>query len=103
MIRSRIQTNIVYRHLRNSTGKIAIHEGGTRSGKTWNVLLFLVFDYCLNDKGRTITICRKTFPSVRATVMRDFLTILKEYGLYREEMSCSSMKPMSLTMKTGNS
>ena len=85
MTRSRIQTNIVYRHLRNSTGKIAIHEGGTRSGKTWNVLLFLVFDYCLNDKGRTITICRKTFPSVRATVMRDFLTILKQYGLYREE------------------
>lgn len=32
-----------------------------------------------------ITIVRNTFPAVRGTVMRDFLTILKDHDLYREE------------------
>jgi len=81
----KIQTNVVYKQLLNSEQKIIVQQGGTRSGKTYNVLLFIIFEYCLKQTGKTITICRKTFPSVRATVMRDFITILKQYGLYREE------------------
>ncbi len=81
----RVKTNVVYEHLLNSLNKIVVEQGGTRSGKTFNILLFLIFEYCLRHQGKTITICRKTFPSVRATVMRDFITILKQYGLYREE------------------
>ena len=79
-----IRTNIVYKHLLNSNKKITIEQGGTRSGKTYNILLFIIFNYCLNNKGKTITICRKTFPSVRATVMRDFIDIIKAYKLYNE-------------------
>ena len=85
MTTQKVQTNIVYRHLLNSQDKIVVQQGGTRSGKTYNVLLFIIFEYCLKYQSKTITICRKTFPSVRATVMRDFITILKQYGLYREE------------------
>ena len=81
----KIQTNKVYKHLLRSNKKIIVEQGGTRSGKTYNILLFIVFEYCLNNTGKTITICRKTFPSVRATVMRDFIDILKIYQLYREE------------------
>ena len=80
-----VKTNIVYRHLLDSTQKIVVEQGGTRSGKTYNVLLFIIFEYCLRYQNKTITICRKTFPSVRATVMRDFISILKQYGLYRED------------------
>ena len=79
-----IRTNIVYKHLLNSNKKIIVEQGGTRSGKTYNILLFIIFNYCLNNKGKTITICRKTFPSVRATVMRDFIDIIKAYKLYNE-------------------
>lgn len=85
MTAQRIQTNVVYKHLLNSRHKIVVQQGGTRSGKTYNVLLFIIFEYCLKQRDKTITICRKTFPSVRATVMRDFITILRQYGLYREE------------------
>lgn len=85
MTAQKIQTNVVYKQLLNSEQKIIVQQGGTRSGKTYNVLLFIIFEYCLKQTGKTITICRKTFPSVRATVMRDFITILKQYGLYREE------------------
>ena len=85
MTASRIKTNIVYRHLLSSKNKIIVEQGGTRSGKTFNILLYIIFEYCLKNNNKTITIARKTFPSVRATVMRDFIDILKQYGLYREE------------------
>lgn len=81
----KIQTNVVYKHLLKSKEKIIVQQGGTRSGKTYNILLYLIFEYSLKNTGKIITISRKTFPSVRATVMRDFIDILKQYNLYKEE------------------
>jgi phage terminase large subunit len=80
-----IRTNKVYNHLNNSSKKIIVEQGGTRSGKTYNILMWLIFSYSYNNKGKTITICRKTFPAVRSTSMRDFFEILKEYNIYRDE------------------
>ena len=80
-----IETNIVYDHLLLSKNKIIVEQGGTRSGKTYNILLFIIFEYCTHNKGKIITICRKTFPSLRATVLRDFLHILRHHEMYREE------------------
>jgi len=82
---AKIQTNKVYKYLSKSEKKIIAQQGGTRSGKTYNILIWLIFHYGLNHKGKTITICRKTFPAVRGTVMRDFLEILKKHNLYTEE------------------
>ena len=62
-----------------------MEQGGTRSGKTYNIILYIIFQYCLKNTKKTITITRKTFPSVRASVMRDFISILKEYEMYAEE------------------
>lgn len=86
----KIKTNIVYEHLQNSDKKIIVEQGGTRSGKTYNVLLWILGDYCNNNTDKTITIVRKTFPAVRGTVMRDFFDILKTYGLYYEELHSKS-------------
>lgn len=80
-----IQVNKVYNHLTNSNRKITLEVGGTRSGKTYNILLWIILHYCQNNDNKTITICRKTFPAVRATVMRDFLEILKRMDLYDEQ------------------
>ena len=85
MTKPKIQTNIVYKHLVKSKKKIVVEQGGTRSGKTYNILLFIIFHYCTNNNGKIITICRKTFPSLRATVLRDFLQILKNYQVYSEQ------------------
>ena len=86
----RIQSNIVFEHLNSLSKKILVEQGGTRSGKTYNILLWLIFNYCNNNTSKTITICRKTFPAVRGTVMRDFFEILKEYDLYFEELHSKS-------------
>ena len=82
---SKIQVNKVYGHLKRSDKKIIVEQGGTRSGKTYNILLWIIFHYCGKNVGKTITIVRKTFPAVRSSVMRDFLDILKGSDLYREE------------------
>ncbi len=85
MTATSIKTNKVFRHLENSNSKIVIEQGGTRSGKTYNILLWIIFSYCEKNSGKIITICRKTYPALRGTVMRDFLTILKDHEIYSED------------------
>lgn len=85
MGKKKIDTNIIFDHLESSSSKIVVEQGGTRSGKTYNILLWIIFAYCNRNTGKVITITRKTFPSTRATVMRDFIDILKIYGLYNED------------------
>jgi len=79
------KVNKVFKHLENSDKRITIEQGGTRSGKTYNILLWLIFGYAFKNSGKTITICRKTYPSLRASAMRDFFDILKEHEIYNEE------------------
>ena len=84
MTKLKIQTNKVYKHLSNSNKKIIVEQGGTRSGKTYNILLWIIFKYCADNEDKVITICRKSFPSLRATVMRDFMAILQSHNAYSE-------------------
>ena len=81
---AKIETNKVFGHLLRSDKKIIVEQGGTRSGKTYNILLWIIFQYCDKNTDKTITVCRKSFPSLRASVMRDFFDILREHELYRE-------------------
>ena len=80
----KIQTNIVYNHLDRNKHKIKIFQGGTRSGKTYNIILWLIFGYAMRHTGKTITIFRATYPALRATVMRDFFSILESFNLYED-------------------
>tara|TARA_Y100000114_G_C11763694_1_gene331629 strand:+ start:2432 stop:3589 length:1158 start_codon:yes stop_codon:yes gene_type:complete len=82
----KIKTNVVFEHLTNSKKKIVVEQGGTRSGKTYNILLWILLSYCSQNTDKTITIVRKTFPAVRGTVMRDFFDILKSHNIYYEEL-----------------
>jgi phage terminase large subunit len=79
-----LRSNIVFEHLSKSDKRITIQQGGTRSGKTYNILIWIIFEYCSKNKGKTITICRKTYPSLRATAMRDFFEILQKNKLYND-------------------
>ena len=74
-----------YYDVRNCKTRIQVHQGGTRSGKTYSILLSLVeFCYRNPNGGAVLTICRKTFPALRASVMRDFFDVLKREGIYTE-------------------
>ena len=80
-----LQSNVVFRHLETSNKRIVIEQGGTRSGKTYNILLWIIFSYALKNSGKTVTICRKTYPALRTSAMRDFIEILRAYELYDEK------------------
>jgi len=81
----KLKTNIVWRHLESSDKRITIEQGGTRSGKTYNILIWIIFGYVLKNKNKTISIARKTYPALRTSAMRDFIEILRNYDLYDEE------------------
>ena len=61
--------------------RFTINEGGSRSSKTYSLCQLMVI-YCLQNSGKVVSIIRKTFPALRATVLRDFIEILKEMGIY---------------------
>ena len=79
-----IQTNVVFELLESNQSKIVALQGSSRAGKTYNALLWIIFSYCHKNTGKVISICRRTLPSLKATVLRDFLEILRNNELYSE-------------------
>lgn len=70
-----------YSALQDDGIRFIINEGGSRSSKTYSLCQMIIV-YSLQNRGKVTSIIRKTFPALRATVMRDFLEIMKEMDLY---------------------
>jgi len=64
--------------------RFIINQGGTRSSKTYSLCQLLIV-YGLSNPNKIISIIRKSFPSLRSSVMRDFFEVLKELGIYSEK------------------
>jgi len=96
LVPQKIKTNVVYEHLIDNNKKIVVEQGGTRSGKTYNIILWIIFQYCTTNQNKIITICRKTFPSLRATVLRDFIGILQANNIYSENFHNKSNSEYNL-------
>jgi len=78
-----INTTISFEHLLDAKNRVTQHIGGTRSGKTYAILQYLITEGL--QKNLTITIVRKTIPSLKRTVMKDFKDILNGLNLWRDE------------------
>jgi phage terminase large subunit len=72
-----------YQALSNSGVRFIINQGGSRSSKTYS-LCQLIIVYCLQNPNKVVSIVRKTFPALRATVMRDFFEIMKDLNIYEK-------------------
>lgn len=81
-----LKTNVVYDHLSTSDQRFIVEQGGTRSGKTYNILIWIIFNYCTANRNKIVTITRKSFPALRGSVMRDFFEILDTHGLYDQNL-----------------
>ncbi len=82
-----------YYDCKGSKARIQVHQGGTRSGKTYSILQVLSeFCYLNANRGYVITICRKTFPSLRASALKDFIEILNSNDWYREQSHNKSVQ-----------
>ena len=78
-----INTTKTYEHQNNSTKRVTIHYGGTRSGKTFALLQWCIVQALTNKE--TITIVRKTIPSLKRTVMKDFKDIMVALNIWDDE------------------
>ena len=68
--------------LRDPDGpRFGIHEGGTRSGKTYNLCIAWAA-YLLESPGELLSIVRGTGPALKATVRRDMIEVLRRFGVY---------------------
>ena len=63
--------------------RFIFNQGGSRSSKTYS-LCQLIIVYCLMNENKGVSIIRKSFPSLRASIMRDFFQIMKELNIYDE-------------------
>lgn len=63
--------------------RVFAHQGGTRSGKTYSILQWII-ETCCQYSGMTISICRNEFSTLKPTAMRDFFEILENEGMYEE-------------------
>ena len=73
--------NIQFYQTIESNKRIKVHQGGTRSGKTYAICQYIIHKLITEQTPLTITIARKTLPSLKGSVMRDFLGILDQLGL----------------------
>lgn len=76
-----LKTTIHFEQLENSDKRISVFQGGTRSAKTYNILIWIIIKL-LKVENKIVTICRETLPSLRGTAMRDFFEILENLNLY---------------------
>lgn len=83
-MRLKIQGNRLLNEMLKTDKRFIINVGGSRSGKTYSILQYLLV-YALKNGEKTITIARKTFPSLRLGAYREFIKMLKDYEIYKEE------------------
>ena len=83
----KIKVNIQYKQCAESDKRFVIHCGGSRSGKTYAIVQYLIsfaLSHDPEEKAYRITVVRKFLPSLKDSAMQDFLEILTEWGHYDE-------------------
>ena len=73
-----------YEAVFNSDKRFIINQGASRSSKSYSIAQLAVV-MALNEPNLVISIVRKTFPALRAGMMRDFFEILNTLNLYNKK------------------
>lgn len=73
-----------YEGINNKDFRFIINQGGSRSSKTYSLCQLMIV-YCLQNPSILVSVVRKTFPSLRATIYRDMIEVLKELNIYEEK------------------
>jgi len=81
----KLQASEIFQWNYGATKRFVINCGGTRSGKTIAILQVLIVKALESTQPLVISIVRKSFPSLKKSVYRDFISILDGLGLYNVE------------------
>ena len=91
-----VDTTVHFEQLQKSKARISVHQGGTRSAKTYNILLWFIVKL-LTEDNKVFTIARKERTTIKATAYRDFQTIMESLGIFDPE----NLHKSDLTYKLG--
>ena len=80
-----IQATAVFQNNWEAKTRFVVNIGGSRSTKTYSILQLLIVKAIESTEPLVISIVRKSLPSLRISVMRDFFDILKQLDLYNAE------------------
>lgn len=76
------EVNIQFHQLMESDARLRVHQGGTRSGKTYAICQYIIYLLTETKDPLVITIIRKTLPALKGSVQRDFLEIAENVGMF---------------------
>lgn len=74
-------------------------QGSSRSAKTYNTVIWIVCQ-CLAVPKTTVSICRATLPSLKGSVLRDFIEVLQRIGEYSDK--CFNKSDLIYTFPNGS-
>jgi len=77
-----VNTTISYKHIDDCPTRVCHLVGGSRSGKTFATLQWCIVQALQNKE--LITIVRKTIPSLKRTVMKDFKDVMQSMGIWND-------------------
>lgn len=78
-----INTTVTFDNLLGAKKRITQHIGGTRSGKTYAILQYLIVKAL--QETQNITVVRRTVPSLKRSVIKDFKEIMLDIGIWSNE------------------
>ena len=80
----KLSTTVVFEELLKSDEldkRIVVAQGGSRSGKTFNILIYWIYRL-LREDNKTLSIVRKTLPSLKNSVLKDLIQVLEMFEIY---------------------
>ena len=78
-----VNTTLTFDNLLSANKRITQHIGGTRSGKTYAILQYLIVKAL--QEPQNITVVRRTVPSLKRSVIKDFKEIMQDLGIWSNE------------------
>lgn len=98
----KLQTTRVFSEINNArkNGYTTVSEqGSSRSAKTYNTVIWIVCE-CLAVPKTTVSICRATLPSLKGSVLRDFIEVLQRIGEFNDK--CYNKSDLIYTFPNGS-
>jgi phage terminase large subunit len=82
-----IKATAVLDKLLKSEKRFILSVGSSRSSKTYSVYQYVLL-YCIKNKGKKklVSMIRRSFPSLKRSLLREFILFLDELGLYSEKI-----------------
>ncbi len=78
-IQKEVRATAVFRWLKNSTARLNILRGGTRSSKTYSLIQHIILNKLIPYNNRVIIVVMKTLPALKKVVLKPFLELMDEY------------------------